>query len=475
MTINRLEDDADAFRAAAHQAVEWIADYVADPERFPVLSRSRPGDTRRQFEDRAPLEGRSYDELLEEFRTKILPGVTHWNHPGFMAYFAITGSPAGILGEMLSGALNINGMLWRTSPAATELETLTLDWLVQLLGLPSDWFGIINDTASINVFLAIAAAREATGFNIREEGVFGRNLPPMRVYISDQTHSSAEKAALALGFGTRGVRKIESDDAFRMRPDALRAAIEEDVRNGVRPCAIVATTGTTSTAAIDSVEEIGKIAEEFGAWFHVDAAYGGSAAIVPEHRAMWKGIERVDSLVVNPHKWMFTPVDCSVLYTRRPDVLKETFSLVPEYLKTGESEVIDYMNYGLQLGRRFRALKLWLVLAHYGEEKLRAVIASHIEMAERLARELAARPDIELLAPQSLGVVVFRKVIRKGGAVVEDESEQATADILERANASGSLFLSHTRLRGKYAIRVAIGHASTEWRHLQNLLSHLEG
>jgi aromatic-L-amino-acid decarboxylase len=470
----KLDDDIDGFRKAAHQTVDWIADYLQNPERYPVLSRATPNQIRDQFDALAPQAGVSYDQLLSEFRDKVLPGVTHWNHPGFMAYFSITGSPAGILGEMLSGALNINGMLWKTSPAATELETLTLEWLRDLLGLPEGLFGIINDTASVNVFLALAAAREATGLNIRAEGMTGRSLPQLRVYCSDQAHSSVEKGALALGFGTRGVMKIESDDSFRMRPEALARAIERDRADGVLPCVVVATTGTTSTAAIDDVAAIGKITAAHNVWLHVDAAYGGSATALPEQRGMWNGIENVDSIVVNPHKWLFTPVDCSVLYTRRPDVLKETFSLVPEYLKTAESEVINYMDYGIQLGRRFRALKLWLVLAHYGQERIREVIRGHIELAARLAAEIEKRDDAELLAPQSLSVVVFRKIVRDGaGNIDETASERASEALLERINASGKVFLSHTRLRDRYGIRVAIGHGSAEWRHVEEIVKAL--
>lgn len=470
----RLDEDIEGFRAAAHKAVDWIADYLGDPARYPVLSKVRPGQVRSHFEGSAPQQGVDYETLFAQFLRDVLPGVTHWNSPGFMAYFSITGSPAGVLGELLSGALNINGMLWKTSPAATELETLTLEWLRELLGLPAGLFGIINDTASINVFLALAAAREATGLNIRSEGMTGRSLPQLRIYHSDQAHSSVEKGALALGFGVRGVMKIESDAAFRMKPDALRRAIERDLADGVRPCAVVATTGTTSTAAIDDVAAIAEITREHGIWLHVDAAYGGSATVLPEQRAMWRGIEHVDSIVVNPHKWLFTPVDCSVLYTRRPDVLKETFSLVPEYLKTAESEVINYMDYGLQLGRRFRALKLWLVLAHYGQERIRAVIRDHIALAQRLAKEIESRPDVELIAPQSLSVVVFRKIVRDASGAIDDaQSERATEELLERINASGRVFLSHTRLRDIYGIRVAIGHGSAEWRHVEEIVKML--
>lgn len=471
-----LDSDPEEFRRAAHRTVDWIADYLKGVEEFPVAARVKPGEISALFAEKVTGQGKSLDVLLDEFQARVLPGVTHWNHPSFFAYFAITGSQAGIIGEMLSAALNINGMLWKTSPAATELETVVLSWLLESLGLPSGWFGIINDTASINSFLALAAAREALGLDIRTEGMSGRALPQLRVYCSDQAHSSIEKAALALGFGVRGLSRIPADDAFRMDTGRLREQVRRDREEGVRPCAVVATVGTTSTAAVDPVREISEIAAANGMWLHVDAAYAGSATIDPEFRFLWDGVERADSLVVNPHKWLFTPVDCSVLFTSRPEVLKQTFSLVPEYLKTSQGdEVINYMDYGLQLGRRFRALKLWLVLQHYGLERLRAVIRDHVRFAERLTEALQSRQGIELLAPQSLSVVVFRRVEKNAaGQIDEQTSEKLTMELLETMNASGVLFVSHTRLRDRYGIRVAIGNGATEWRHVERILSFLE-
>ena len=465
----KLDPTSDDFRAAAHRAVDWIADYLDGVEQYDVLSRVQPGDVERQFPAAPSEEGRSYDELLADFQSKILPGITHWNHPAFFAYFSITGSQAGILAELLTAALNANGMLWKTSPSLTELETVVLRWLRNALGLPDGLFGIINDTASINSFLALAAAREALGLNIRREGMTGRELPPLRVYCSEHAHSSIEKGALALGVGANGVVKIECDDGFRMRPEALANAIARDRAAGALPMAISAATGTTSTAAVDPVRAIAEIAKRENVWLHVDAAYGGSATIAPEFRWLWDGVEAADSIVVNPHKWLFTPIDCSVLYTRKPDVLRETFSLVPEYLKTTDTAEINYMDYGLQLGRRFRALKLWMVMEHYGLERLRNTIREHVAFAERLAAELAKRDDVELLAPQSLSVVVFRKLV----AGDEAASEKANAELLERINASGHLFVSHTKLRGRYGIRVAIGNGATEWRHVAQILEFL--
>jgi aromatic-L-amino-acid/L-tryptophan decarboxylase len=460
----KLDPSSAEFRKAGHQLIDWIADYLDGIDQYDVLSRVEPGSIERQFPDAPSRDGRPYDALIEEFRSKIIPGITHWNHPAFFAYFSITGSQAGILGELLSGALNCNGMLWKTSPSLTELETLVLRWLRNELGLPNGLFGIINDTASINTFLALAAAREALGLNIRGEGMTGRDLPALRVYCSEHAHSSVEKGALALGFGASGVVKIASDDAFRMRPEALEAAVRRDRAAGNLPCVVVATVGTTSTASVDPTRQIAAIATREQMWLHVDAAYAGSATIEPSFRWLWDGVEAADSIVVNPHKWLFTPIDCSVLYTRRPDVLRETFSLVPEYLKTTDTAEVNYMDYGLQLGRRFRALKLWMVMEHYGIERIRTVIRDHVALAQRLAMELQKRDDIELLAPQSMSVVVFRK---KSG-------EKETTALLERMNASGRLFLSHTRLRDVYGIRVAIGNGATEWRHVAEILKFVD-
>jgi aromatic-L-amino-acid decarboxylase len=456
----KLDPTTHEFRAAAHQAVDWIADYFENIDSYPVLSGVQPGDIEKQFASAPSDAGKSYEELFAEFREKILPGITHWNHPSFFAYFSVTGSQAGLVADMLSGAINANGMLWKTSPALTELETLALRWLRDALGLPSNLFGIINDTASINVFLALAAAREALGLDIRTEGIAGRDLPPLKIYCSEHAHSSVEKGALALGFGQKGVVKIAADDEFRMRPDELEEAIARDRANGALPCAVVATVGTTSTSAIDPVRALGAIAQREQCWFHIDAAYAGSATICPEYRVLWDGVELADSIVMNPHKWLFTQIDCSVLYTRRPEVLRETFSLVPEYLKTTDTAEINYMDYGLQLGRRFRALKLWMVMEHYGLERMREVIRGHVQMAERLAAELRKREDVEVLS-QSMSVVVFR--LRAG--------DEATAALMERMNASGKLFVSHTKLRDQYGIRVAIGNGATEWRHVAEILN----
>ncbi len=435
------------FRKYGHEIVDWIADYLAHPERYPVLPRVQPGALTDALPARAPEQGEPMDAILSGFRDQIVPATTHWNHPGFHAYFSITSSPPGILAEMLIAALNVNGMVWKSSPAATELEQVTVDWLRDWIGLPPQ-FGIIYDTASTSTLHAIAAAREAAAPEVRAKG----GSTDLVLYTSEQAHSSVEKGAIAIGVGQENVRKIPADPEFRMRPDALAAAIERDLSAGLRPFCVVPTVGTTSTSSIDPVPAICDIAGRHGLWVHVDAAYGGSAAVVPEYRWVLAGAERADSLVINPHKWLGTPIDLSVFYTRRPDVLRRAFSLVPEYLRTAEDpRAVNFMDYGVQLGRRFRSLKLWFVMRYYGHEGLAALIREHIRLAGDLARRIESDPRFELSAPAPLSLVCFRQ---RGS----DAGNQA---LLERINATGRIFLSHTVLNGKFVLRFAIGNHST--------------
>ncbi len=341
---------ADDFRRYGHQIVEWIAEYLSHPERYPVLSKSQPGDLKAALPTAAPERGEAMEAMLADLDRVIVPGITHWNHPGFFAYFATSGSAPGILGEMLSAAFNVNAMLWRTSPSATELEEITLEWLRQLIGLPEDFEGVIYDTASISTLCAIAAAREAAGLDVREQGL-GASCAKLRIYASEHVHSSVDKSAITLGIGQAGLRKIASDAQYRMDSTALEHAIQEDRANGWRPFCVVATTGTTSTSSIDPVPAIADICESEGLWLHADAAYGGSAAILPEMRWVLEGCDRADSLVVNPHKGLFVPVDLSVLYCRRMSVLRTAFSLVPEYLRTVEGEEVKNFH-GLRAAAR---------------------------------------------------------------------------------------------------------------------------
>ena len=450
------------FRRLAHEVADWMADYLTDVGDLSVLPCLQPGDVREQLPDSPPDEGEPLDAALTDFREIIVPGITHWNHPAFHAYFSITGSGPGILGEMLTAALNVNAMVWRSSPAATELEELTMDWLRQLVGLPEGFDGVINDTASSSTLYALAAAREGVYPDAHRRGLFGQ--PPGRVYASDQTHSSVEKAVLTLGLGQDGYRAIETDEAFRMKPDALRAALEEDTAAGVLPVAVVPTLGTTSTASLDPVADIADVCEEFGVWLHVDAAYGGPAAIVPELRPFFAGWERADSIVLNPHKWLFTPVDCSVLYCRRPEELVRAFSIVPEYLRNAETgKTKSLMDYGVSLGRRFRSLKLWFVLRYFGVEGIRDRIRQHVEMAREVAAWVDAAPDWERLAPVPFSTVVLRFAPQGCSGEEQDRINKA---IMDHVNESGEFFLSHTVLNHRVCLRIALGNLRTRWEHL---------
>lgn len=468
MTDPRFGDmDPEVFRREAHRLADWIADYLADPSRYPVLAQVAPGDIRAQLPPEAPREGESFDAIFADFERILLPGITHWNHPGFFAYFAITGSAPGVLAEFLSAALNQQAMLWRTSPSATELEEVVLRWLQRVMHLPDDFEGVIYDTASISTLHALAAARERTVTNVRELGMAGRSdIGRFRVYCSDQTHSSIDKAVILLGLGHESLRKIASDDAFRMRIDALRDAIAEDRANGITPMAVVATIGSTSTTSIDPLREIAARCTAEGIWLHVDAAYAGVAAMVPGFEHLLDGVATADSLVVNPHKWLFTPFDLSVLYCRHMDVIRSAFSLVPDYLRTTDpSGVRNLMDTGIQLGRRFRALKLWMVLRHFGAAGLQARLAEHIRLAQMFASWIDESDDFERLAPVPLSVVCFRAVPRSGAA--EDEIDRFNEALLEKVNRGGEIFLSHTRLNGRFVIRLAVGNLHTGERHLR--------
>jgi aromatic-L-amino-acid decarboxylase len=450
--------DPEAFRKEAHRIADWIADYFADPERFPVMSRARPGDIRAALPPAAPEHGESFDAIFADFERVIVPGITHWNHPGFFAYFSITGSGPGVLAEFLSAALNVQAMLWRTSPAATELEEVALAWLRQLIGLPDSFEGVIYDTASISTLHALAAAREEAVANVRGRGLAARpDVGPLRVYCSEHAHSSVDKAVILLGLGHDALRRIEADADFRMRPEALAAAIQDDRSVGVTPMAVVATVGTTSATSVDPIGAVANICARERIWLHVDAAYAGVAAIVPEYNSLLLDAAPADSLVVNPHKWLFTPFDLSVLYCRRMDTLRAAFSLTPEYLKTSESgEVKNLMDTGIQLGRRFRALKLWMVLRHFGAQGIRERLAEHIRLARLFADWVDGSEHFDRTAPVPFSVVCFRA----------RETDEFNAALLDRLNASGEIFLSHTRLADRYTLRLAIGNLRTTERHV---------
>ena len=441
------------FRKAGHQTVEWIADYLANLSDLPVLPTVTPGELIDSLPASGPVAGESFENIFADFERLIMPSVTQWNHPRFFAYFACTGSTPAILGEMLAAALNTNGLHWKTSPAVAELEHVALGWLRQWMGLSDEWFGIVYDTASVSSMHAIACAREFVAPEARVEG----SRPDLILYTSEQAHSSIEKGAIAVGLGQRNVRKVPVDAEFRMRPDALEALVRKDVADGQRPCCVVATVGTTSTTSIDPLAQIAPIAEKYNMWLHVDAAYAGAAAILPEYRYILDGAEQAHSLVVNAHKWLLTPIDLSAFYTRRRDILRRAFSLVPEYLHPSiDPRATDLMDYGVPLGHRFRALKLWFVLRYFGQERIQAILRSHIQLARRFAELVDADPEFERVAPTPFSVVCFRY---KG-------TDEENKKMLETINATGRVFMAHTMLNGRVAVRLAIGNLATTWEDL---------
>ena len=456
------------FRRAAHEAVDWIADFLADIRQYKVLPGVNPGSLIDALPVRGPEAGEPMEAIFDDFCKLVVPGVTHWNHPRFFAWFANSASAPGILGEMLAAALNVNGMLWKSAPAATELEQVTLGWLRQWLGLPEEFFGLIYDTASVSTFHALAAARELACPQARGEGL----RETLCLYVSEHAHNSSEKGALALGVGQKHVRHVPTDLEFRMRPDALAAMIEEDIGQGHRPFCVVATVGTTSIASVDPVPAIADIAARFGLWLHVDAAYGGPAAILPEMRHVLDGCERADSIVVNPHKWLLTPMDISVFYTRRPAVLRRAFTLGAPYLESdADSRAVDYCQYGIQHGRRFRSLKLWFVMRSFGREGIAAILREHIRLAQSFAGKIRNDAGFELAAPVQFALVCFRA----------RRSEEKNRLLLERLNATRQVFLSSTVIGGRFVLRLSVGNIRTTqadidfvWTLLRETLAGLD-
>lgn len=458
--------DPKEFRRAGHELIDWIADYLAHPERVSVLPDVEPGDLVDKLSAEPPAGGTDAASLLAEFERDILPHAVHWNHPGFMAYFAAGGSSPGVLGEALSAALNNVGLLWRSSPALAELEQVMLQWLARLLGLPRSWFGIIHDTASTASFHAVVGARERAAAAARESGS-SLDLNRIVIYASDQAHSSIEKAIAGLGRGLDACRKIPTDGDFAMRADQLREAIVDDLRNGLAPIAVVATVGTTPSTAVDPVNAIADIAAEHSLWLHVDAAYAGAAAMLPEQRYRFAGCERADSYVVNPHKWLFVPMDLTAFYTSRPEHFRRALSLTPEYLRSrADPRAVNYMEYSIPLGRRFRALKLWYVLRALGSARIAATVREHIRIAGLLAGWVADDRDFELLAPVPFSLVCLR--YRPPGAS-DEEANAASERLLAAVNGTGEFFLSHAVLAGRFAIRVAIGNIGTSEEHVRRL------
>jgi len=465
------------FRRHAHEVVDWIADYLAHADRHPVCSRSRPGDLLAALPPSPPEEPESMTAVLADFERDVMPGITHWNHPRFFAYFPANNSGPSILGEMLAAGLGVNGMLWQTSPAATELEQRMMSWLGQLIGLPDGFHGVIHDTASTATFCALVCARErATGFAANTDGLGAAAAAAggaLRVYASREAHSSVLKGARLAGLGAANVVSVGIDAQRRLDPADLERLIAADRAAGLAPCAVVATVGTTGCTAVDPLATIGPVARRHGLWLHVDAALAGSAAILPEMRWLLDGVEHADSLVFNPHKWLLVNFDCSAFWVRDPDHLQRSMAIHPEYLRTTrDAEVVNYMDWGLQLGRRFRALKVWFVLRAYGARQLRAFVAAHLALAREFAGWVEAAPDWELLAPVPLNTVCFRW--RPAGLTDLARLNELNAALMARVNAEGTLYLTHTKLDDTTTLRLAVGQPATAREHVQQAWAALQ-
>lgn len=453
----------DEFKKYGHELIDWIADYLDNIETYPVLPDIKPGDIKSKLPQTAPVQNEDLTNIFSDVDKIILPGVTHWQHPNFMAYFNSSASGPGILGEILSAAFNTNGMVWKSNPASAELEETVLNWFKKMIGLPEEFFGVVYDTASVSTLHGIAAARENCGLNIRAKGMSG--APKFILYCTEHAHSSIDKAALTLGIGMDGIHRIPADENYGMISSELEKAINEDRAKGFVPFCVVATIGTTSSTAVDPVDEIADICERKNIWFHLDSAYAGVTAILPEMKKYFKGFERVDSFVVNPHKWLFVPIDFSVLYTRKPDVLKKAFSLVPEYLKTAEDNTaINYMDYGIQLGRRFRALKFWFVLRYFGVEGLQERLRGHLRLAQQFAELIDKHEMFERLSPVYFGTICFRA--KPNGITDENKLNELNEKLLNAVNSTGKVFLVHTKLNGKFTIRLVVSGLRTEEKHV---------
>lgn len=457
---------AEQFRQHLHQVADWIADYRENIGNLPISPKAAPGAIRKSLPTSAPEEGEPLEAILADVDSVVMPGVMHWAHPQFMGYFGATTSAPGILAEMYAAALNINAMTWRTSPVATELETVVLGWLQEWLGLGSEFDGVVYDTASISSMHALAAAREEATTSVRTLGLSGRpELPIFRIYASDQAHSSIDKAAIALGLGEHNVRRIATDSAFRMDVKALREAIAADLRKEFKPLAVVATVGTTSTASVDPVAEIAAVCREHQMWLHIDAAYGGGMALLPECAWVTDGWNEADSVVVNPHKMLFVPFDFSALYVREIKRLRDVFTLVPEYLRGDAAGAeINYMDYGVQLGRRFRALKAWMVWRTFGRAGIAARIRDHIRLAQLFTSWVQSDGQFELAAPTVMGVVCFRAKAAEDAA-----SDRLNSRLVETINAGGETYLMQTKLRGRVVMRLGLGNLLTTEEHLKRV------
>lgn len=458
--------DSRTFREEAHKLVDWMADYFEEVEQYPVKPDLEPGDITKQLPGSPPENGESFEEIFRDFEQQIIPGMTHWESPNFMGYFPATKSYPSVLAEMLTATLGAQCMSWVTSPAATELEDRVMDWLGGMIGIPGQFTGVIQDTASTATLCALLMARErASGFAVNERGF--EESDQYTVYCSSETHSSIEKDVKIAGFGRRYLHKVDVDDSYAMDPDALEKTIRDDLEAGLKPACVVATIGTTGSTAIDPLREIAEICSRFEIFLHVDAAYAGTALLLPEFRWMIEGIDQVDSFVFNPHKWMFTNFDCSAMFVKSEAELVRTFEIMPEYLKTPEDErVKNYRDWGIQLGRRFRALKLWFVIRSFGVDGLRQRIQNHISLAENLTRRIRDHDHFELLAPVPLNLICFR--FHPAHISDEGKLDQLNEQLLQRINSSGKLFITHTRLSDTYSLRLVAGHPELSQDHMDH-------
>ncbi|MFC2187614.1 pyridoxal phosphate-dependent decarboxylase family protein [Fulvivirgaceae bacterium LMO-SS25] len=453
------------FRKRAHQMVDWMADYLEQVDNYTVMSQVKPGDIKAQLPNLPPTTAESFEQIMADVDKIIMPGITHWGSSNFFAYFPASKSEASILAEMMMASLGTQGMLWLTSPAATELEEQMMQWLRQMMGLPAYMQGVIQDTASSATLAAILSAREkASNWAINERGFSTQEK--FVVYSSDQVHSSIDKAVKIAGIGIENLRRIPTDENFAMIPNALKAQIEKDKREGFQPLCVVSALGTTSSTALDPIDAIGSICEAYGIWHHVDAAYAGAALLLPECRYMAIGMEKADSFVFNPHKWMFVNFDCSVYFVKDAQTLKRTFSVNPEYLRTSnDDEVTNYRDWHIQLGRRFRALKLWFVIRSYGVEGLQEKLRSHIAMGQWLKTEIENHPQFELMAPVPLNLVCFRFLPPMCSST--DEINQFNEHLLNALNVTGKIFITHTKLNGMYTLRLVPGNFHVSLAHVQ--------
>ncbi len=451
------------FRRYGHQIVDWMAEYLENVEKYPVKSQVNPKEIIEKLPLEAPIQGEPFEKIFSDFEEIVIPGITHWQSPNFFAYFPANSSHVSMLAEMLMTTLGAQCMSWETSPAATELEERVMEWLRDMIGLPKNFSGVIQDTASTSTICSLLTAREQiTNYEINSSGMNDKGI--FTTYCSMETHSSIEKAVKIVGLGKENLRKIPVDEKYALQPEALKEAIGSDIDNGMKPTAVVATIGTTGSTAIDPLKKISEICSKYKIWLHVDAALAGTALILPEYRWMIEGIEDVDSFVFNPHKWMFTNFDCSAYFIKDPEALVRTFEILPEYLKTRAKGVKNFRDWGLQLGRRFRALKLWFVIRNFGVEGLQRKVRFHIDLADSLRQKIEKSSNFELLAPVPLNTICFR--YNPPNIDDNDELNRLNEELMHRLNRTGKLYMTHTKLNGKYTLRLVTGQTNVQEKHV---------